>query len=333
MARYNSGRDGCSLFRRMFGKPCDGSICKFGEQVHYKLSGRPSSRVEPRWELGAWFGKMELTDEHLLGSRTVHWLTKSHCYNKDALDRIVRTPTNPKPDGAVRDPEVRRQYITQRWVDDHGVTLGCPRCEGRGSMSQSEKCRKRFGSIEKDKLDKQLEEAARNAEPPPVIAAEMDVEQPREQPSIGEASSSSAPEAVPLSSPSTHEVRMETAEPSSSTRPVEGGDESSSKQVRSLAGMLLFDENDTSDWQHSVRGTRTSELSDDQHDQHDSTDHMCGSGSFNRNPNCTVTELATWGGVTTSSRVMATRPTSEVVLSCSSTCCQKAIRSIKARHH
>ena len=77
-----------------------------------------------------------------------------------------------------------------------------------------------------------------------------------------------------MSSPSTHEVRMETAEPSSSTRPLEGGDESSSTRVRSLAGVLLFDENDTSDWQHSVHETRTSELSDDQHDQHDNTDHM-----------------------------------------------------------
>ena len=32
------------------------------------LSGHPSSRVEPRWELGVWFGKTELTDEHLLGT-------------------------------------------------------------------------------------------------------------------------------------------------------------------------------------------------------------------------------------------------------------------------
>ena len=107
----------------------------------------------------------------------------------------------------------------------------------------------------------------------------MDVEQPREQLSTGGASSSSAlaqpgQEAVPLSSPSTHEVRMETAGPFSSTRPLEGGDESSSKRVRSLAGMLLFDDNDTSDWQHSVHETRPSELSGDQHDQHDSTDHM-----------------------------------------------------------
>ena len=133
--------------------------------------------------------------------------------------------------------------------------------------------------IEKEKLDKQLVEATRNAEPPPVIAAEMDMEQPREQPSPDGASSSSAPaqsgqEAEPLSSPSTHDVRMETAEQSSSTRPLEGGDGSSSKRVRSLAGVLLFDENDTSDWQLSVHETRSSDLSDEQHDQHVNTDHL-----------------------------------------------------------
>ena len=59
-------------------------------------------------------------------------------------------------------------------------------------MSHSEMCRKRFESIEKEKLDKQLAEATRDAERPPLIAAEMDVEPPREQPSTGGASSSSA---------------------------------------------------------------------------------------------------------------------------------------------
>ena len=68
ITRYNAGRDGCSPFRRIFGKPYNESICKFGEQVHYKLSGHPSSRVEPRWELGAWVGKTDLEDEHLLGT-------------------------------------------------------------------------------------------------------------------------------------------------------------------------------------------------------------------------------------------------------------------------
>ena len=55
----------------------------------------------------------------------------------------------------------------------------------------------------------------------------MEVERPHEQPSTGGASSSSGPapsgqEAVPLPSPSSHEVRMEVTEPSGSTRPLEG---------------------------------------------------------------------------------------------------------------
>ena len=53
ITRYNTGKDGCSPFRGIFGKPYNSSICKFGEQVHYKLIGHPSSRVEPRWDLGA----------------------------------------------------------------------------------------------------------------------------------------------------------------------------------------------------------------------------------------------------------------------------------------
>ena len=70
---------------------------------------------------------------------------------------------------------------------------------------------------------------------------------------------------------------METAEPSSSTRPLEGGDESPSKLVRSLAGLLLFGENDTSDWQHSIQETRTSELRDDQHTIYTTTLITCSS--------------------------------------------------------
>ena len=165
MTRYNTGRDGCSPFRRIYGKPYGGSICKFGEQVHHMLGGRPSSRVEPRWELGAWVGKMKFAGEHSLGtlagirsSRTVYRLPESHCYSKDSLDRTVGTATKPKRDGPV----------TQRWVDEHGVTPVCPRCEGRSTMSHSETCRKRFDAIEKKKPDKQLEEATRKAEPPPV---------------------------------------------------------------------------------------------------------------------------------------------------------------------
>ena len=110
-------------------------------------------------------------------------------------------------------------------------------------MSHSETCRKRFDTIEKKKLNKQLEEATRNAEPPLVGTVEMEVEQPQEHPMTGGAASSSGP-----TGGGTVAARMEITESSGSRRPLE----SSSKRLRSLAGMLLFDENDTSDWQHSI---------------------------------------------------------------------------------
>ena len=181
------------------------------------------------------------------------------------------TPTNPKPDGLARDPQVKRQYITQRWVDEHGVTPGCRRCEVRGTMTHSETCRKRIEEIEKKKLDKRLEEeAARIPEPPSETVNEMDVEQTQEQPMTSGASSSSGlavpvQEAAPVASPSSHEVRMD--ESSGSTRPLEVDDgDSSNKRARSLAGMLLFDENDTSDWQDTVWEAQLT----DAHDEHNS---------------------------------------------------------------
>ena len=85
----------------------------------------------------------------------------------------------------------------------------------------------------------------------------------------GGASSSSAPvvlvqEAAPVASPSSHEVRMD--ESSGSTRPLEvDGGESSNKRARSLARMLLFDDNDTSNWQDTVCEAQLT----DAHDEYD----------------------------------------------------------------
>ena len=87
---------------------------------------------------------------------------------------------------------------------------------------------------------------------------EMEVEHPQGQSLAEGASSSSGPvvpvqEAAPVASPSSHEVRMDVTESSGITRPLEADDgENSNKRARILAGMLLFDENDTSDWQDAV---------------------------------------------------------------------------------
>lgn len=126
--------------------------------------------------------------------------------------------------------------------------------------TRSETRRKRFDAIEKEKLDMQLEETdAMSAAPPQENTVEMETEQFEENQGKGGASSSCGPaiavqEAVPMPSSRSQEVRMEVTEPSSSTRPLEEGDKTRvSKRVRSRAGMLLFDENDTSNWQNSIQ--------------------------------------------------------------------------------
>ena len=174
-------------------------------------------------------------------------------------------------------------------------------------MTHSEACRKRFDEIEKKKLDKRHEEeAARISEPPSETVNEMDVEQAQEQPLTGGASSSSGPavlvqEAAPMASPSSHEVKMvETSRPN--TRPLEEIDdgESSNKRARSLAGMLLFDENDTSDWQDTVWEAQLTDALDehdrqeilmDQQAQPDTDVPGVWRCQLNRSRTCLVTRL------------------------------------------
>ena len=177
------------------------------------------------------------------------------------------TPTNPKPDGAARDPVVRRQYITQKMVDKHGVTPDCPRCEGRGTMSQSETCRKRFDAIEKKKLDEQLGETTRNAEPP-LVRTEED----GSGAITGTSDSWSSLKLVWTGTIRSGGGTVAKSQFSCSKRPLED-DESSRKRVRSLAGMPSFDENDTSHWQQSIREAHTPDLSNEQQGP-ENTDHM-----------------------------------------------------------
>ena len=68
---------------------------------------------------------------------------------------------------------------------------------------------------------------------------------------------------------------MKVTESSGSTRPLEVDDgESSKKRARSLAGMLLFDENDTSDWQDAVWEAQLTDVPDEHHSQETLTDQQ-----------------------------------------------------------
>ena len=170
-------------FRRIFGKFYNGSTCKFGEQVHYKLSGHPSSRVEPRWELGAGVGKTLLTDdmcsglslesgtaERSISCRSVTATAKALWITSWALRRIPSQTVRPRIHRS-------RDSTSLNDGDEHGGTPGCPRYEGRGTMTHSETCRKRFEEIEMKKLNIRLEEeCARIRERPSETVNEMDVD-------------------------------------------------------------------------------------------------------------------------------------------------------------
>ena len=122
ITRFNTGADGLTPYRRLFGKPYAGAICRFGEYVHHKRAGRPSSRVEPRWDLGVWLGKQDSTDEHVLGtpsgahaSRSIYRMPADQCFSQEAISRMEGTPLDPRPANAAREQQQRRTYITKRW--------------------------------------------------------------------------------------------------------------------------------------------------------------------------------------------------------------------------
>ena len=141
--------------------------------------------------------------------------------------------------------------------------------------------------------------------------------------------------------------------------------------------MLLFDENDTSYWQHSIREAHMSEFSNDQHAPENIIDHMQQPDTDipgvlrcqvepksdlhgDRTGKLVYPEKVVKGRLTelkhvndhhvydwidevdipkgtkiemTSSRAMATRPTSGVVLSCSITILSNEMKSAKERRH
>ena len=99
---------------------------------------------------------MELTDEHLLGtiagiqsSRTIYRLPKSHGFNKHALDRLVGTPTNPKPDCAAKDPVVSTSRRDRSTRTVSLLVVIAVKVEVR-CHTLNETCRKRFDAIEKE---------------------------------------------------------------------------------------------------------------------------------------------------------------------------------------
>jgi hypothetical protein len=92
--------DGMTPHQALYGIPYRGPLVAFGEQVHYKVPFKDKvCKTEPRWQLGVWGGRSEITDEHLIlgpkgavRTRTVKRLDASRQWSKDAIAGVRGAP-------------------------------------------------------------------------------------------------------------------------------------------------------------------------------------------------------------------------------------------------
>ncbi len=67
---------GKTSFELLRGKPYGGELVEFGELI-WAREVAPASKMAARWPSGVWLGKAELSDEHIVGTRTKTQLVRS----------------------------------------------------------------------------------------------------------------------------------------------------------------------------------------------------------------------------------------------------------------
>ena len=148
---------------------------------------------DSRWSQGLWLGKVEASDEHIVGqgarvykTRTVRRQPEDKRWSLEAVDALRALPWGEA--GQVTDAArtTKRRYITRAVVDLHGATEGCRGCAGTAKR-HSTRCATRFDEI----FAKQDEDrAARFPQAPAESAAE-----PREAEAEAKAAAEAAEEA------------------------------------------------------------------------------------------------------------------------------------------
>ena len=160
-----------------------GGLACFVEIVWARVPGTRLLRgkYEVNWPELVWLGKTENTEEHLCGDehgvrkfRTVRRQPESARWRRELVGRLTGEPFNPKPksstvadscklpvdlqwservspnvnvDEAPKDQVTqKRWYVTEALVNEHGRTMGCPRCSSGIGMHNAE-CRGRIEGI------------------------------------------------------------------------------------------------------------------------------------------------------------------------------------------
>ena len=113
------GRTPCEVLRNASYR---GGLACFGEIVWARVPGSRLLRGkdEVNWLELVWLGKTENTEEHLCGDehgvrkfRTIRRQPESARWRREYVDKLSGDPFN---------------YVTEALVNEHGRTMGCPRC-------------------------------------------------------------------------------------------------------------------------------------------------------------------------------------------------------------
>lgn len=149
--RFQVHADGMTSYRRLKGVNYRGEVVEFAECVWARIPGRTrTDKLEPRWTAGVWVGKVESSDEHLVGTstgivraRSIMRRPEPERWDQEIYRSMVGRPWSIS--GGLADTVVaeRRKYITPKVVSKYGATANCKACVGQGP-THTEYCRSRF---------------------------------------------------------------------------------------------------------------------------------------------------------------------------------------------
>ena len=157
--------NGKTAYFSMRGREYNGKLLPFGEIGMFKVI--TDDKYENRWEKGVFVGKCPESDEFYYltesgvgRSRDGKRIVEAERYDVAMLAKVKGTPWDPKgtssdvgnhcqkasKDFTVAGNSIRRFYITQSMINEHGSTDGCPKCGAWGATHSAE-CIKRFEGI------------------------------------------------------------------------------------------------------------------------------------------------------------------------------------------
>ena len=96
--------DGKTPHERLFKRPDRGEVAEFGECVHRRLCDEDRGKADNKWQLGLWLGKTLKSDEHMVGTASGVFPTRSiwrrpdhRRFEKGWLDQFRGSPSEPVP--------------------------------------------------------------------------------------------------------------------------------------------------------------------------------------------------------------------------------------------